>query len=105
MPRLTGLNATFADEAAALQARHTSVRERLLAHCAQPQAAAIPDLLRLRLDGAQTAGEAARLETTVCGGAAYAIGSPVNRRLREAAFLPIQSPTEGQLRWELSWYT
>ena len=24
------------------------------------------------------------------------------RRLREAAFLPVQAPTEGQLRWELS---
>lgn len=100
--RLTGLNAMFADEAAVLRARHTSIRERLLAYCAKPQAAAIPDLLRMRLDGAQTAGEAARLEATVCGGAGYAIGSPVNRRLREAAFLPIQSPTEGQLRWELS---
>ena len=30
--------------------------------------------------------------------------SPMARRLREATFLPVQSPTEGHLRYELSKY-
>jgi hypothetical protein len=47
---------------------------------------------------------ATRLESTVVGGAGYAVGSPANRRFREAAFLPVQSPSEGQLRWELTQY-
>lgn len=103
-PRLGGLNAVFADDAAALEARHASVRGRLLTYAAAPSTASVAELLRLRLDGAHVAGEATRLEVTVCGGAGYLAGSPANRRLREAAFLPVQSPTEGQLRWELSKY-
>lgn len=103
-PRLTGLNAVFADEAATLRARLEELRRRLGAHAADPAAAAVADLLRMRLEGARLAGEAARLEAALHGGAGYAVGTPTNRRLREAAFFPAQSPTEGQLRWELSKY-
>jgi hypothetical protein len=35
------------------------------------------------------------------GGRGYAMSSPTARRAREAAFLPVQSPTEGHLRWVL----
>lgn len=59
---------------------------------------------QLRLDAATLALAATRLETTLVGGAGYALGSAANRRFREAAFLPVQSPSEGQLRWELSRY-
>ena len=38
------------------------------------------------------------------GGAGYVAKSPTARRLREASFLPVQSPTEGHLRYELSKY-
>ncbi len=31
----------------------------------------------------------------------YAQDAPANRRMREAAFLPVQSPSQSQLRWEL----
>jgi len=58
--------------------------------------------LRLRLAAGSLAVEATRHESKVCGGAGYLATSPVARRLREATFLPIQSPTEAQLRWELS---
>ncbi|MFL5304920.1 MAG: acyl-CoA dehydrogenase [Polyangia bacterium] len=58
-------------------------------------------VVSLRLAAARLAGSATRLECKVTGGAGYASGSPTARRLREAAFLPIQSPTEGQLQWEL----
>ncbi|SHW24248.1 membrane protein [Mycobacteroides abscessus subsp. abscessus] len=58
----------------------------------------------MRLDAAGLAGAASRLEVTLSGGAGYAVGTAANRRFREAAFLPIQSPSEGQLRWELKQY-
>lgn len=58
--------------------------------------------LELRLAAATLAVEAARHEANVRGGASYLAASPTARRLREAAFLPVQSPTEAQLRWELA---
>lgn len=59
-------------------------------------------LLALRLGAARLAGEAVRLELAAVGGRAFVRGHPTERRLREAAFLPIQSPTEVLLRWLLS---
>jgi len=59
-------------------------------------------LLALRLDAARLAGEAVRLELAAVGGRAFVRGHPTERRLREAAFLPIQSPTEVLLRWALA---
>ena len=56
------------------------------------------------LQAATFAIDASRLEVTLTGGAGYALGSPANRRCRETTFLPIQSPSEGQLRWELTRY-
>lgn len=60
------------------------------------------ELLTLRLAAARLAGEAVRLELTAVGGRAFVRGHPTERRFREAAFLPIQSPTEVLLRWLLS---
>jgi alkylation response protein AidB-like acyl-CoA dehydrogenase len=59
-------------------------------------------LVQLRLDSAQLATAAVALEAKAVGGRGYVTNSPTARRFREAAFLPIQAPTEGQLRWELS---
>jgi alkylation response protein AidB-like acyl-CoA dehydrogenase len=64
----------------------------------------VRDLVKLRLDCAQLATAAVALEAKIVGGRAYVVTSPTARRMREAAFLPIQAPTEGQLRWELSLY-
>lgn len=100
--RVRGLNEEFAPDLADLEERHDSVRRRLLDHAGAPERAADRDLLRLRLDAARVASDATRLEAAVTGGAGYVAGSATSRRLREAAFLPIQAPTEGQLRWELS---
>ncbi|MFC4114421.1 acyl-CoA dehydrogenase family protein [Nonomuraea zeae] len=66
-----------------------------------PAAADPHEVTRLRYDAAQLTLAATRLEATASGGRGYATDSPVNRRLREAAFLPVQSPSETQLRWEL----
>lgn len=60
------------------------------------------ELLRLRLRWSELATEAVRLELAVTGGRGYLSGSATARRLREAAFLPIQAPTEVLLRWLLT---
>ena len=57
--------------------------------------------VRLRLEAAHIATRATQLELAVRGGAGYAASSPTARRVREALFLPVQSPTEAQLQWEL----
>lgn len=103
----TGLNAELLPDVDDVTARVASVRARLHGWAAGDPATAVPgpaDLLRLRLDAAGVAIDATRLEATTRGGAGYVAGGEVSRRLREAAFLPIQSPTEGQLKWELSRY-
>ncbi|MBH0118913.1 acyl-CoA dehydrogenase family protein [Rhodococcus sp. NPDC003382] len=102
--RTTGLGALFVDEYHALRDRFDNLRDRLYEYAGAPASVAPADLLRLRLDGSFVAVEATRLESTLRGGAGYASASATNRRFREAAFLPIQSPSEGQLRWELSQY-
>lgn len=100
--RISGLNEQFAPDFDDVAARHDSVRERLFAYGREPHAPSAAELLRLRLDAAQLAGDATRLESAVAGGGGYVATSGTSRRLREGAFLPVQAPTEGQLRWELS---
>ncbi|MEN3266376.1 acyl-CoA dehydrogenase family protein [Pseudonocardia sp.] len=100
--RATGPNIELAGDAVAVTARAAGVHERLHAAAADPAVLRPADLLRLRLDAAGVATDATRVEATVRGGAGYVARSDVSRRLREGAFLPIQSPTEGHLRWELS---
>jgi alkylation response protein AidB-like acyl-CoA dehydrogenase len=97
-----GPNAEFAGDTAALAARAAELNVRLHAAAADPATLSAAGLLRLRLEAAQTATDATRIEAAVRGGAGYLASSDVSRRLREGAFLPIQSPTEGHLRWELS---
>jgi len=53
-------------------------------------------------DAASAAVAASGIEVRVAGGAGYAKSSPASRRFREAAFIPVQSPSESQLRWELA---
>ena len=60
-----------------------------------------PAVVAHRLEVATMARLAVDLELRVAGGGGYRASSPTARRLREAAFLPIQSPTEGHLRFEL----
>ncbi|MEE2031783.1 acyl-CoA dehydrogenase family protein [Rhodococcus chondri] len=102
--RLHGLGEQFTGEHELLSTQYESLRERLYRYAADPTTATAADLIRLRLDGSLVAVAATRLEATLRGGAGYASASATNRRFREAAFLPIQSPSEGQLRWELSQY-
>lgn len=102
--RLDGLGAQFRGEYRLLADRYTAARDALYGYATDAHTTPPADLLRLRLDAAQLAVEATRLESTLRGGAGYALHCDTNRRFREAAFLPVQSPSEGQLRWELSQY-
>lgn len=79
-------------------------RARELARRATSDPTGVPlrDLLELRLESARIAGEAVRLELVLAGGRGYLGGSATARRLREAAFLPVQAPTEVLLRWILA---
>lgn len=92
----------FAAEAEVLAAEQhrlgTQLRE--LAEDAYDGAAIAP-YVRLRLATMDSAQASAQLALCVTGGRAYTRTHPVARRLREAAFLPVQAPTKGQLLWEL----
>ena len=99
--RLEGLGAFYSDEHTDLAARHAHMHSELHRLGSAPHEASLQDLLLLRLDGAEIAPAATRLEAVLCGGMGYAQAAPANRRMREAAFLPVQSPSQSQLRWEL----
>ncbi|MEY3092666.1 MAG: acyl-CoA dehydrogenase [Ilumatobacteraceae bacterium] len=71
---------------------------RALDACARPDLRAC---LSLRLEASHLATRATQLELAARGGSAYLHGSATARRVREALFVPVQSPTEAQLRWEL----
>lgn len=87
---------------------HSELRARHAEYTAQLHSAAVDltatvpvAVTRLRLDAARLAVDAARHESTLAGGRGYLTVAPSNRRLREATFLPVQSPSEVQLLTEL----
>lgn len=84
-----------------LTRRHDDVAGRLVDELRTGEPAG-RSTIALRLDAARLAVDAVALEAKARGGAGYVATSPTARRLREAAFIPIQSPTEAQLRWELT---
>lgn len=94
--------AEFGSAIAELADTRAALRHRALAFADAPHTATHRDLLALRLAAMTTATRAVWLELATSGGQGYRDDSPTARRLREAAFLPIQSPTEAQLRWELA---
>jgi len=101
--RLFGVNATFADEVQDIAARVSDIiarQENIITRVGNSDISPV-ELLELRLDAAEVAVAAANVEVRVAGGAGYAKSSPASRRFREAAFIPVQSPSEAQLRWEL----
>jgi hypothetical protein len=57
--------------------------------------------VRLRLEAGHLAVSATQLELAVCGGRSFEAASGTSRRVREGLFIPVQSPTEAQLQWEL----
>ncbi|MDA1240375.1 MAG: acyl-CoA dehydrogenase [Chloroflexi bacterium] len=101
---MAGPNEILREDFEALQARHADAEARLrsMATHADRTQIAKRDLLQLRLDFGRLAVDSVALEAKVAGGRGYMLHSGTSRRLREAAFLPVQAPTEVQLRWLLS---
>ena len=100
---LHGVAEIFLTDVEMLEQRYTGLA-RLVRGAAANRGASHPirQLVQARLDSAQLTTAAVALEAKVAGGRGYVTTSGTARRLREAAFLPVQAPTEGQLRWELS---
>lgn len=102
--QLDGMKAVFSDDVEQVKADIVSVTERWTATISALESGEVVDpesLLVLRLDAANAAVKAANIEVRVAGGAGYAKSTPASRRYREASFLPVQSPSEAQLRYEL----
>ncbi|BBZ52328.1 acyl-CoA/acyl-ACP dehydrogenase [Mycobacterium heidelbergense] len=102
---LTGVNSVFAAEVDAVAEGLVSAEAtlaRLAAAVGGPTPPAKKELLSLRLAAAQLCSASADLEIRTAGGKGYASRTSASRRYREAAFIPVQSPSEAQLRWELS---
>ncbi|OBJ62448.1 acyl-CoA dehydrogenase family protein [Mycobacterium sp. 1423905.2] len=101
---VTGVNSVFADEVD-LVTENLDVAEaeltRLVGAVGSAQPPSKKELLSLRLHAAELASASAALEIRTAGGKGYASKTPASRRFREAAFIPVQSPSEAQLRWEL----
>lgn len=105
--RLTGVNEVFTEDVAAETERIAALIERQEAIAVRVNVAGAEpvtpvELLELRLESARAAVAATALEVRVAGGAGYAKSSPTSRRFREASFIPVQSPSESQLKWELA---
>ncbi|HEY1841789.1 MAG TPA: acyl-CoA dehydrogenase family protein [Mycobacterium sp.] len=101
---LSGVNAVFATEFEELTAELAGVESGVAAFAEAVGGPATPgkrDLLTLRLGAAEIVNAAAALEIRTAGGKGYASRTGASRRFREAAFIPVQSPSEAQLRWEL----
>jgi alkylation response protein AidB-like acyl-CoA dehydrogenase len=102
---LGGVNAVFSaevDRVAERLADAEATLARLAAAVGGAQSPAKKELLSLRLAAAELSSASADLEIRTAGGKGYASRTSASRRYREAAFIPVQSPSEGQLRWELA---
>jgi alkylation response protein AidB-like acyl-CoA dehydrogenase len=102
---LVGVNSVFTTEVEATAGKLAQV-DSAMSRAADNVGGTVPptraELLAMRLAAAEVATGAATLEARTAGGKGYARDSGASRRYREAAFIPVQSPSESQLRWELS---
>ncbi|TLP77092.1 acyl-CoA dehydrogenase family protein [Nesterenkonia sphaerica] len=102
---ISGINEVFRQElhqlGDELEARTKQLRDyaERVATSAPPQR---QEVLSLRLAVGHLALALATLEVKTVGGKGYISNSDPNRRYREATFIPVQSPSEAQLRWELA---
>jgi alkylation response protein AidB-like acyl-CoA dehydrogenase len=103
-PSLAGVNSAFAVEFDSLTAELARIETQVTSVAAAVGGPTTPTkraLLTLRLAAAEVVSAAAALEIRTAGGKGYARRTDASRRFREAAFIPVQSPSEAQLRWEL----
>lgn len=103
--QLTGVKYTFTAELAQLADRLVRVKQQLVELASAIDIGNPPAVQRLiaaRLEAGVLANELTRLETITAGSRGFVTTSDVNRRYREATFIPLQAPTEAQLRTELA---
>jgi alkylation response protein AidB-like acyl-CoA dehydrogenase len=103
-PSLAGVNSAFAVEFDSLSAELAGIESQVTNFASGVGGPTTPtkcDMLTLRLAAAEMVSAAAALEIRTAGGKGYARRTDSSRRFREAAFIPVQSPSEAQLRWEL----
>lgn len=98
---LAGARGTLDGTYAELTAQHASLARTTDEWRADPAQADPGEVTRARLDAADLVRAASHLEFAATGGRAYGATAGASRRAREAAFLPVQSPTEVHLRWDL----
>ncbi|OBK47422.1 acyl-CoA dehydrogenase family protein [Mycobacterium kubicae] len=101
---VSGVNSVFTEEVEAVADKLAAAERELIRLTGAVGGAKPPskkELLALRLRAAEIASTSAALEIRTAGGKGYASRTPASRRFREAAFIPVQSPSEAQLRWEL----
>ncbi|WP_107120000.1 acyl-CoA dehydrogenase family protein [Streptomyces regalis] len=102
---LTGVNTVFAGDVdratGRLSVARTAMRD-VARRVGSGNPATRMEMLSMRLAAAEVATEAATLEAKTAGGRGYARTSGASRRFRESFFIPVQSPSEAQLKWELA---
>jgi alkylation response protein AidB-like acyl-CoA dehydrogenase len=101
---LTGVNSVFTAEVDVIADKLVAAQATLAdlaAAAGGPKSPTKKELLSLRLAAAELSSASADLEVRTAGGKGYASRTSASRRYREAAFIPVQSPSEAQLRWEL----
>lgn len=100
----TGVNAVFRSQIEERGQKLADTKQQL-AELAQQVGTTTPphpvDVLTMRLHAGQVGVELAALELRTSGGKGFITSSDTNRRYRESTFIPLQSPSEAQLRWEI----
>lgn len=102
---LTGTNVVFENELAQLSDRLARAKQDfidLVPRIGTELPPAPADLLATRLEAGVLAKKLTTFETMLSGSQGFVTTSDVNRRYREATFIPLQAPSEAQLRWELA---
>ena len=94
--------AEFEAELARLEAEQVRLTGLLETYPAPGSGHAPLEFLKLRLNAAELAQAATRVELATVGGRGYYTASATSRRIRESLFLSVQAPTEGSLRWEIT---
>lgn len=102
--RLEGPNGVLAGFQRRLSTEYSRLSVQLMTFASDVTATDARAVTTLRLEAARLARAATSQESALTGGRGYLTASGTNRRLREAAFLPVQSPSEVQLLCELEQY-
>lgn len=102
--RLAGVHQVLHGEFQPLSNRLVQVKQRFVELALKVGSSHPPDpkqVLATRLEAGVLAKELTRLEVIAAGSQGFVTTSDANRRYREGTFVPLQAPSEAQLRWEL----